>query len=458
MALNMFKVGQRLLFRSMTNLLFPHQQLLHERFLQTDVGGLYVSIPFDGLAATIPPPPRSISGKGCKPWFDVKGGLALMFLKHYLMLSDELLIQRLNTDWSLQYFCGLQLKPHEVIKDTNLPSWWRGYIGKHLDIAAMQKEFASYWKEELNQTNISTEDATCYESRIAFPTPVKLLWDCCNKVYVSYNTIGKNLKQRESRCNYADRKKEFLTYQKTKKKTKRAEKKLIKKLLKFLLRLLRLHKKLVENKKVALSIKQEAQILTITKVYEQQHRKVYGEVEQIKDRIVSLSKPYIRPIVRGKETKSVEFGAKVNKLQVDGISFIEHFSYDAFNEGTRLQNCIGLHRELFGKCTHHSADKIYATNNNRTYCSSNAIVTNFIPKGKQKQQHIEQTGIMRAVLDKERGTRLEGSFGNEKNHYLLQKVAARNAVTEKCWIFFGMMTANASIMASRREKALKKAA
>jgi len=442
----------------MTNLLFPHQQLLHQRFLQSDLGSIFLSIPFDDLAAIIPAAPRSKSGKGCKPWFDVKGGIALMFLKHYLGVSDALLIERINTDWSLQYFCGLQLKPHEVIKDTNLPSWWRCYLGGHLDIAAMQKVFAAHWNSDLTDTNISSEDATCYESRISFPTPVKLVWDCCNKIYLSYNSIKKSLRQRESRCNYTDRKKEYLLYQKTKKKTKRAGKKLLKKLLKFLLRLLDLHKKIVEDKKVSLSNKQKAQILTITKVYEQQHSKVYGEVEQIKDRIVSLSKPYIRPIVRGKETKAVEFGAKVNKLQVDGISFIEHFSYDAFNEGARLQNCIGLHRRLFGKCTHHSADKIYATNKNRTYCSGHHIVTNFIPKGKQKPQHVEQAAVIRAVLDKERGTRLEGSFGNDKNHYLLGKVAARNAITEKCWIFFGMMTANASIIAGRREKALKKAA
>jgi hypothetical protein len=442
----------------MTNLLFSHYHLLHERFLQTDLGQLYLSIPFEALAATVPPPQHSISGKGCKPWFDVKGGIALQFLKHYLCLSDELLMQRVNTDWSMQYFCGIQLKPTEVIKDTNLPSYWRGYIGRHLDIAAMQKEFAQFWKPELTHTNISGEDATCYESRISFPTPVKLLWDCCNKVYLSYNQIRKQCKQRHSRCNYTERRKEFLNYQKTKKKIKRAEKKLLKKLLKFLLRLLDLHKKIVDSKNVSLSLKQKAQLLTITKVYEQQHSKVYGKVAQIKDRIVSLSKPYIRPIVRGKETKAVEFGAKVNKLQIDGISFIEYFSYDAFNEGTRLQNCIGLHRQLFGKCSHHSADKIYATNANRTYCSAAGIITNFIPKGRQKEHLIEQSTTMRAVLDKERGTRLEGSFGNEKNHYLLQKVNARNEYTEKCWIFFGMMTANASIITKRKQAALLKQA
>ena len=458
MALNMCKVGQALLFTSMTNLLFPHESLLHKRFLQTDLGQLYLTIPFEALAATIPSPPHSISGKGCKPWLDVRGGIALMFLKHYLCLSDALLIERINTDWCLQYFCGVQLKPHEVIRDTNLPSHWRVYIGRHLDIAALQKVFAGHWKGDLSQTNISSEDATCYESRISFPTPVKLLWACCNRVYGSYNHIRKQLRWRESRCNYTDRKKEYLLYQKTKKKTKRAEKKLIKKLLKFLLRLLERHNKMVEDKKVVLSRKQQQQLLTITKVYEQQHSKVYGKVEQIKGRIVSLSKPYIRPIVRGKEAKAVEFGAKVNKLQVDGLSFIEHFSYDAFHEGIRLKSTIALHRELFGKCSHHSADKLYANNHTRTYCKKENIITNFIAKGRQKQAHIEQAKVMRAALNKERATRLEGSFGNEKNHYLLGKVNGRNAFTEKCWIFFGMMTANAAIIAQRREKVLKKAA
>ena len=127
----------------------------------------------------------------------------------------------------------------------------------------------------------------------------------------------------------------------------------------------------------------------------------------------------------------MEFGCKVNKLQVDGLSFIEHFSYDAFNEGTRLKSCVGLHRQLFGKCSHHAADKIYATNENRRYCTKENITTNFVPKGRQREAHVEQSKVMRSVLDKERGTRLEGSFGNEKNHYLLHKVIPINALTWK---------------------------
>ena len=65
--------------------------------------------------------------------------------------------------------------------------------------------------------------------------------------------------------------------------------------------------------------------------------------ESIPNRIVSLSKPHLRPIVRGKEVKSVEFGAKVNNILVDGISFIEKLSFNAFNEGTRLVHCLKMH-------------------------------------------------------------------------------------------------------------------
>ncbi len=432
----------------MANLLFSHEQLLHEKFLQTDLGIIYLAIPFDRLSATIATPAHNKSGLGRKPWFDVKGGIALQFLKHYLQLSDELLMQRINTDWSMQLFCGILLKADEKIRDNNLPGWWRGYIGKHLNIDDMQKEFALHWKPFMQQTSVGMQDATCYESRISFPTDVKLVWNCCHELYQIIQQQRKLLKLRKSRMNYQKHKDFFGSYQKTRKKTRRTEKKLRKKLLKFLLKLIE-HLNALQQTHQLLSGKQQTKMRHTIKVYEQQHGKLYGQVEGIRDRIVSLSKPYIRPIVRGKETKAVEFGAKVNMLQIDGINFIEHLSYDAFNEGTRLQSGIHLQRKLFGKCTHVSADQIYATNANRKYCTKNNIATNFIPKGKQKPQHIEQAASLRRTLNIARATILEGSFGNEKNHYFLQKISARNQITESCWIFFGIFTSNAVRMANR---------
>ena len=67
-------------------------------------------------------------------------------------------------------------------------------------------------------------------------------------------------------------------------------------------------------------------LLVVTEVYRQQLWMYENKTHSIEDRIVSLTQPNIRPIVRGKAGKSVEFGAKLSgashfgtyiKLKVD---------------------------------------------------------------------------------------------------------------------------------------------
>jgi IS5 family transposase len=108
----------------------------------------------------------------------------------------------------------------------------------HLNIDEMQKGFANYWKQYMQDTPMGMQDATCYESRISFPTDVKLLWECCHAIYQMIQEQRKSLRLRKSRMNYHKQKHHFQSYQKTRKKTRRAEKKLRRKLLKFLVKLL----------------------------------------------------------------------------------------------------------------------------------------------------------------------------------------------------------------------------
>ena len=56
---------------------------------------------------------------------------------------------------------------------------------------------------------------------------------------------------------------------------------------------------------------------------------------------------------------------------------------------------------------------------------------------------------MASELRKERATRMEGSFGTEKQHYSLDKIKARTELNETLWIFFGVHTANAVRIAKR---------
>ena len=110
--------------------------------------------------------------------------------------------------------------------------------------------------------------------------------------------------------------------------------------------------------------------------------KLLFEGRKVSDRIVSIDRHYVRPIVRGKETKSVEFGAKVNNIQIDGISFIEHLSFKAFNEGIRLKDCIRMQQKLMNvRVRYVAADSIYANNANRKFCTKYGISIFFIRKG-----------------------------------------------------------------------------
>ena len=428
-------------------LFFQTSSIQESVFLSTDLGQLYQSIPFKALASKIASPRYENSGRGRKPFLKVEGGIALMILKHYLGLSDELLIERLNTDWCMQYFCGVQLGLRKI-KDKNLVSTWRTYLGNHLNISELQGVLIQNWKPFMEQTHVTLMDATCYESHLRYPTAVKLLWESIGKVYGIEQQKRTGLKLRNSRSNYGRHKQQYMLYQRNRKKSKRKEKKLRKQLLNYLLRLLLGLEKLQQKHQFNFSNKETKLLATIRTVYGQQHELLYGHTDKVPHRIVSLSKSYVRPIVRGKEIKPVEFGAKVHKVQVGGISFIEHLSYENFNEGTRLKHSVAFHQKHFGKLSQLGADAIYATNENRRYCSKLGIATGFVPKGKEGKL-ADQKKALRSAISVIRATVLEGSFGNEKNHYLLQKIKAKTQPTEIAWIFFGMMTANASIISKR---------
>ena len=157
-------------------------------------------------------------------------------------------------------------------------SWWGAYPGNHLNIAELQGVLIENWKPYMEQTHVTLMGATCYESHLRYPTAVKLLWGGIAKVYGIVQQKRNSLKLR-------------------------------KQLLKYLLRLMQGLDSLQHKQQFNYSNKESRVLNTITAVYEQQHELLYGNSEKIPHRIVSICKPYIRPIVRGKEIKPVEFGA-----------------------------------------------------------------------------------------------------------------------------------------------------
>jgi hypothetical protein len=87
--IKVFKFGaEKFSLQMYQNLLF--EQPLDIRlaaFYFTPLGHLYQSIPFDNLAKQIQAPKKLPHGKGCKPGFDLKGGIALQILKSHFTLQ-----------------------------------------------------------------------------------------------------------------------------------------------------------------------------------------------------------------------------------------------------------------------------------------------------------------------------------------------------------------------------------
>lgn len=409
-------------------------------FKNSKLGKIYHSIPWDRLSECLPEENR---GPGAPRWFSSQGMLALMFLKAYLKISDEKLIDRFNTDWSLQLFCGKLLKDNERIKDKAIVSRIRSYISEQANWQELQEVLIDHWKRDMDNAHVLLMDATCYESYVRFPTDVKLLWESCQWIYEKQLFRWcKLLGVKRPRSKYLDQKRKQRDYDRRRKKIHKLGMRRKKALLYLLEKgLIQLQEILDGYPQISLTIHERSYLRTIKKVFEQQSFLLTHPPKELKDRIVSLSKPYVRPIVRGKEIKRVEFGMKAHVLQVNGICIIDKMDFNAFNESTRLKISTLKHRSFFGDLHQLGADKIYATNANRRYLTEKKIFTCFPKKGVNTDTQAERQ--LRSLIANQRATVMEGSFGTHKESYGLDKVKAKGEKREMLWVFFGVMTANA---------------
>ena len=139
--------------------------------------------------------------------------------------------------------------------------------------------------------------------------------------------------------------KDYLEVAKKRRVSQKDRKKAIKKQLQYIKRNLSHIDQLIRSGVTLekLSTRQYKMLLVVVEVYRQQLWLYENKKQSIDDRIVSLSQPHIRPIVRGKAGKAVEFGAKLSASYFDGYVFLDHISWDNFNESGDLKalfSCI----------------------------------------------------------------------------------------------------------------------
>jgi hypothetical protein len=200
---------------------------------------------------------------------------------------------------------------------------------------------------------------------------------------------------------------------------------------------------------------------TIKKVYDQQLYMHKNKVKRVDERIVSISQPHVRPIVRGKAGKNVEFGAKISLSLVDGFCFIDHLSWESFNESKDLISQIEKYKERFGyypESVH--ADKIYQTRENRTFCKEHGIRITGKPLGRpakrteENKEKLEEERLQRYQDDIDRIV-VEGRFGVAKRKYGMALIKSKLKETSETDINVTVLVLNLDKICSEEMAEIK---
>jgi hypothetical protein len=198
------------------------------------------------------------------------------------------------------------------------------------------------------------------------------------------------------------------------------------------------------------NIKSINKLLAIALVYEQQQTMYKEKSHRIDDRIVNLYQPWVRPIKRGKAGSDVEFGPKLSVSLVEGTAYVDHFSWDAFNEGTHLKEQIEAYHDRHGFYPEVViGDQIYGSRENRRYLKSRGIRFSGKKLGRPVQITAENRQEVaaekkRRKSEQGRRNRIEGRFGVGRRRYGLGRVRTRLQETSEttiCMTFFAMSIA-----------------
>ena len=170
-------------------------------------------------------------------------------------------------------------------------------------------------------------------------------------------------------------------------------------------------------------------------------------------RIVSISQPYVRPIVRGKLDKAVEFGAKLSaSLNAMGVACVDRLSWEAFHEGGVLKSQVEAYRVRHGVYPQVVlADQVYGSRENRRYLKAHNIRFAGKPLGRPKkltpanQQQLKREKAQRQQDYRQR-IPIEGKFGQGKGGYRLNYIRAKRADTSVAWINSIFMVMNLLVL------------
>jgi len=376
--------------------------------------------------------------------------LGSIIIKHLCNLDDREAVDQISENIYMQYFLGYSGFTNEAPFDASLFVDFRKRLGMENVNAINERIIAlktSFEEQKAKATVTSSKaqsedknpegdnkgrillDATACPQDIAYPTDLDLLTDAREKaeqlIDLIYDPV---LHKRKPRTYREVARKRYLQTAQKKNKSRKDIRKAVGSQLRFLSRNIRSINKLLDAyDRIPFEPKDYKYFLVINTLYEQQKQMYDKQSHSVEHRIVSIHQPHVRPIVRGKSQAKVEFGAKVHVSLIDGISFLDELSWDAFNEGSHMMDYVERYRKRFGFYPREVlADQIYCTRVNRAALKEKGIKLLAKPLGRPPAVSIHLSPGERNPI--------EGKFGQGKTAYGLNRIRARLKGTSEMWI------------------------
>lgn len=419
---------------------------------------------------------QRLSERKGRPAKDARLVIGAVIIKHKLSLSDEEAVEQIRENPYLQYFVGLPGYQMEApfapslfveIRKRMGQSVFDVFQGAIIDAVESAKpkpkaRRASGGEDGDDDPPGAPEskaddetpqrqgklilDATVTPQAIRYPTDLSLLNEAREfSEQIIDKLYPKTDWKKKPRTYRVKARKDYLAIAKQKRPSGKVRRRGIKQQLQYLRRNLGHIEQLLEYWPEGTPIPLPRWLLyrywVIQHVYAQQWEMYRKKSRRCDARIISISQPYVRPIIRGKQDKPVEFGAKLSvSLNGDGLACVDHLRWDAFHEGQDLESQVEAYRARHG---HYPevvlGDPAYGTQANRRYLKGHGIRFAGKPLGRPKQvtqANREELQRLKAQRREEYLQRIpiEGKFGQGKNGYRLNYIRAKRADTSYAWI------------------------
>ena len=284
------------------------------------------------------------SGTG-QPACSFRIALGSLLIKERYQFSDEETVAHIMMNPYLQYFIGLEAFTQKSPFDQSMMTRFRKRISTKT-LQEVNDIIIGRPKERKDDDgdghsggsggNSGTLilDATCAPQNIRFPTDGSLLNEArlnAEEIIDVLHEQGLTYGSRKPRTYREKARRQYNSVSKSRKKSKKSIRQTIRRQLGYLKRDLAIIEQIAENhpdytNHLPKWLKERLPVIRL--LYSQQQEMYSTHSHRVENRIVSLSQPWIRPIVRGKQNAEVEFGAKVEMSDVNGYLRVEDLRWD----------------------------------------------------------------------------------------------------------------------------------